>query len=111
MVKSQATLDATFGALSDGTRRAMLQRLAHSPLSTTDLARPFAISLPAVLKHLHVLEQAGLIQGEKRGRVRRYRLNPQPMREAAAWIDRYQTFWETQLDALEHYMKESTADD
>jgi DNA-binding transcriptional ArsR family regulator len=99
-------LDQTFGALADPTRRALLARLARGPASTSELAAPFAFSLPAVLKHLAVLELAGLVHGEKRGRVRRYRLRATPMRHAAAWLEEYRAFWESHLDALEHYLEE-----
>lgn len=107
MVKSSALLDDTFAALSDPTRRAILERLARGPLATTPLAEPFAMSLPAVLKHLRVLEAAGLVVGERHGRERRYRLLAGPMREASSWLDSYREFWDTQLDALSHYLEES----
>jgi DNA-binding transcriptional ArsR family regulator len=104
---SSAALDATFAALSDPTRRAMLARLARSDSSVTELAAPFDMSLPAVSKHLRVLQDAGLLAREKRGRVHRLSLVPQRLQEAHAWIDRYRRFWEQQLDALADYLNES----
>lgn len=106
----EARLDATFGALADSTRRAILARLALGETSVTEIAARFDISLPGVMKHLHVLEGAGLLESEKDGRVRRCRLSPAPLRTAAEWIDFYQQFWEEQLDALEDYLAE-TADE
>jgi DNA-binding transcriptional ArsR family regulator len=111
MVKySSAALDATFGALADPTRRAILARLARGETSVTEIAARFEISLPGVTKHLRVLESAGLLASTKRGRVRRCRLEPRRLRDAAEWIRFYQQFWEEQLDALEDYLAE-TADE
>jgi len=101
-------LDATFGALADPTRRAILARLARGEAMVTELAAPFAMSLPAISKHLRVLESAGLLQREIDGRVHRCRLAADPMKDAAGWIAQYRAFWETQLDALEKYL-EATA--
>jgi DNA-binding transcriptional ArsR family regulator len=98
-------LDATFGALADPTRRAILARLAHGESTVTELAAPFDVSLPAVSKHLRVLETAGLLEREIDGRVHRCRLSPQPMKAAAAWIEKYRAFWENQFDALEGYLE------
>ena len=121
MVKYKDTaLDATFGALADSTRRAILERLSGGAASVTVLAEPFNISLPAVSKHLRVLEKAGLLTQEKEGRVRRCRLDAGPMKLAADWIGWYQRFWEEQLDLLAGYVdrlqrdqlaKEDDADD
>jgi DNA-binding transcriptional ArsR family regulator len=86
-------LDATFSALSDATRRAILARLAHGELSVSELAAPFDVSLPAISKHLRVLERAGLLAGVRDGRVYRCRLEAGPLREAAGWINAYQEFW------------------
>ena len=102
-------LDHTFAALSDPTRRAILMRLARGPASVGDLARPFHMSLPAVSKHLRVLTQAGLLIQEKRGRIRRCSLAPRPMRDAADWIQFYRKFWDARLDALDHYLKQSSS--
>ncbi|HEY1375134.1 MAG TPA: metalloregulator ArsR/SmtB family transcription factor [Candidatus Binatia bacterium] len=104
---STAALDATFAALSDPTRRAMVERLARGRASVGELARPFAMSLPAVSKHLRVLDGAGLVAREKRGRVHRLSLVPAPLEEAQAWIERYRRFWRQQLDALADYLDES----
>ncbi|MGH7546897.1 MAG: ArsR/SmtB family transcription factor [Gemmatimonadales bacterium] len=108
MVKYEdRALDITFAALADPTRRAILARLAGRDASVTELARPFRISLPAVHKHLGVLERAGLIARQKHGRVRRCRLVARPMKSAARWIERYRRFWEQQLDALAAYLAQS----
>src|SRR5437899_1114695 len=105
MVKYQGNaLDATFAALADPTRRAILARLAGREVSVSELARPFAISLPGVHKHLRVLERAGLVAHAKHGRVRRCRLVARPMKEAARWIERYRRYWEAQFDALTAYL-------
>jgi DNA-binding transcriptional ArsR family regulator len=105
MVKySTARLDATFGALADATRRAILARLARGEAMVTELAEPFRVSLPAISKHLRVLESAGLIQREIDGRVHHCRLAAQPMKNAAAWIEQYRVFWESQFDALAKYL-------
>jgi DNA-binding transcriptional ArsR family regulator len=103
-----APLDATFAALSDPTRRAILARLAQGEATITQLAEPFPFSLPAVSKHLRVLESAGLLKREIDGRVHHCRLAPEPMKTAAQWIDHYRVFWEKQFDALARYL-ESTA--
>lgn len=103
-----APLDATFGALADPTRRAILARLARGEAMVTELAEPFAVSLPAISKHLRVLESAGLLERKIDGRVHRCRLAAEPMRNAAAWIEKYRTFWETQFDALEKYLLETS---
>lgn len=96
-------LDSIFAALADPTRRAVLARLSATPeLSVTALARPFAMSLPAVLKHLDVLEGAGLVQRHKRGRTVSCRLAPMPLREAQRWLAAYERFWTRPLDALEY---------
>src|SRR5256712_7840330 len=108
MVKYEGNaLDATFAALADPPRRAILARLAGREASVSELARPFAISLPGVHKHLRVLERAGLVAHAKHGRVRRCRLVARPMREAAPWIERYRPYWEAQFDALAPYLAPS----
>ena len=93
-------LDAVFSALSDPTRRAIVERLAGGEASVSDLAAPFDMSLVAVSKHLRVLERAGLLDHRKRGRVRYCRLSPAPLRSADDWLSRYRVFWHTRLDAL-----------
>ncbi len=98
---SVARLDRVFHALADPTRRALLARLTKGGATVTELATPFATSLPAVSKHLRVLEDAGLLRRDVRGREHHCSLNPGPLRNAAEWIAFYREFWETRLDALE----------
>jgi DNA-binding transcriptional ArsR family regulator len=105
MVQSQS-LDRTFSALSDPTRRDILERLSTGPASVTELARPIGISLPGVLKHVHILEEANLVTTEKRGRTRECRLAPGDIDEVTRWIDRYREQWEQRLDRLEVYIQE-----
>jgi DNA-binding transcriptional ArsR family regulator len=93
-------LDATFAALADPTRRAILARLARGDAVVGDLARPFAISLPAISRHLRVLERARLIERRVNAQWRVCRLRPQPLRTAASWIEEYRRFWEQRLDDL-----------
>jgi len=110
MVKYGDALDRTFAALSDPTRRALLARLAeHDELSVSALAEPFAISLPAVMKHLDVLSDAGLVARTKTGRTVSCRLAPGPMEEAMQWLARYQRFWTAQLDRLAAFVEEEEA--
>jgi DNA-binding transcriptional ArsR family regulator len=99
-------LDRTFGALADPTRRRILEHLAHGDSCVTDLARPYSMSLPAVSKHLRVLEKAGLVRRRRDGRVHRLRLEAAPMQEAQKWIEEYRQFWEESFDRLEAYLKE-----
>lgn len=94
-------LDSIFGALSDGTRRAILARLSQGPANVTELAKPFSSSLPAITKHLNVLEASGLIIRKSQGRMRVCEMNPETLSVAANWIDRYTQFWTERLDALE----------
>jgi DNA-binding transcriptional ArsR family regulator len=102
-------LDGTFAALADPTRRAILARLAAGEATVGELAQPFAISLPAVSKHLKVLERAGLITRGRHAQSRPCRLAARPLAEAADWIDRYRQFWEESLDRLDDYLKELQA--
>ncbi len=106
-------LTTVFLALSDPTRRAILERLVHGEASGTELARPFAISVPAISKHLRVLERAELILHRKDGRTHRFRLAARPLSEAAAWLEHYRRFWEEQFDSLDAYLREEerAADD
>jgi DNA-binding transcriptional ArsR family regulator len=97
-------LDRTFGALADSTRRRILAQLAKGDECVTDLARPHAMSLAAVSKHLIVLEKAGLVRRRRKGRVHSLALEAAPMKEAQAWIDRYRKFWEGNLDQFEKYL-------
>ncbi len=99
-----------FVALSDPTRRAILDRLQQGEASGTELARPFAISVPAISKHLRVLERAQLILHRKDGRTHRFRLAARPLGEAAAWLEHYRHFWETQFDSLDTYLQEEEHD-
>src|SRR5271163_3448093 len=102
-------LDRTFFALSDPTRRAIIGNLAaKGTCSVLELAQPFDMSLPAISKHLKLLENANLIAREKRGRVHHLRLCSQPMREANDWLATYSQFWKIQLDSLEDYLVEQT---
>ena len=108
MVKfKDAALDRTFAALSDPTRRALVMRLAERPeLSVSELAAPFSMSLPAVIKHLDVLSDAGLVARAKTGRVVACRLDAAPMRDAFEWLNRYEKFWSTRLDRLAAFLEE-----
>jgi DNA-binding transcriptional ArsR family regulator len=98
-------LDRIFSALSDPTRRAILARLASGDASVTDLAEPFAMSLPAVSKHLKVLERAGLIVRGREAQWRPCRLEARPLKGASEWLELYRVFWEQSLDRLEGYLK------
>jgi DNA-binding transcriptional ArsR family regulator len=102
---NEEELDAAFAALSDRTRRALLARLARSPLSVSELAKPFAMSLPAVSKHLRVLEHAGLIVRAIDGRVHTCSLRVAPLGKIDKWIEKYRLFWTDQLDALARYIE------
>lgn len=93
-------LDRTFAALSDPTRRAILKRLSGGARTVSQLQTPFDISMPAVTKHLHVLERAGLISRTRHGREKHVELIAKPLRDASAWIDNYRRFWEANLDSL-----------
>jgi DNA-binding transcriptional ArsR family regulator len=109
MVKQlDANLDLTFSALADPTRRRILESLSHREWRVTDLAEPFAMSLPAVSKHLGVLEKAGLLKRRRLGREHFLKLEAAPMRRAASWIEHYRKFWEGSLDNLAEYL-ESTS--
>ena len=104
-------LDRTFAALVDGTRRAILARLEREDSATvSELAKPFAIKLPAVMKHLDVLYDAGLITRSKAGRVVTVRIRPEPMREAMDWLRRYERFWSKSLDRLAAYAESKEAE-
>lgn len=110
MVKcSSNQLDRTFAALSDPTRRGLLEHLSHGDRCVTDLAKPHSISLPAVSKHLRILEKAGLVRRKRHGRVHSLKLEAAPMREAKQWIDEYRRFWEGSLDRLDEYLKQLQA--
>ncbi len=105
MVKySIRSLNRTFAALSDPTRRAMLARLARGPASISELGEPFRMSLPAVMKHVSVLAEARLVERRKQGRVQRCTLAAKPLSEAVRWIEYFHKFWEEQFDSLERYL-------
>jgi len=107
MVKQEINrLDRTFAALADPTRRGILASLAQGERCVTDLAKPHRMSLPAVSKHLRVLEKAGLIRRQRRGRVHQLALDARPMHEAQQWLAEYRQFWEESLDRLDAYLKE-----
>jgi len=99
-------LSTTFAALADPTRRAILARLSKGETSVTDLARPFEMTLPAVTKHLKVLQRAGLITQGRHAQWRPCRLEAKPLREVADWVEQYRGFWEERLDRLEDYLRE-----
>jgi DNA-binding transcriptional ArsR family regulator len=99
-------LDRTFGALADPTRRRILEHLAQGDRCVTDLARPHSMSLPAVSKHLRVLEKAGLVRRQRKGRVHSLKLEAEPMREALQWMEEYRRFWEDSFDRLAEYLKQ-----
>lgn len=99
-------LSATFAALADPTRRAILARLALGEATVRELAEPFDISLPAVSKHLKVLARAGLISQGRQAQWRPCRLQPTPLREVANWVDEYRRFWEERFDRLDEYLRE-----
>ena len=101
-------LDRTFAALADPTRRAILARLALGEANVGELAAPFEMSLPAVSKHLKVLEGAGLLERQRDGRLHRLSLKPQPMQQASRWIEQYRRFWEDRFDALALFLQQTT---
>jgi DNA-binding transcriptional ArsR family regulator len=103
-------LDATFAALADPTRRAILARLASGDASVSELARPFDMSQPAISKHLKVLESAGLIQRGRDAQRRPCRLSPRPLADATAWLERYRRFWEASFDRLDALLDEMKAE-
>jgi len=106
-----AALDRTFHALSDPTRRAMVQRLARGPASVSELARPLSISLPAVMQHLQVLEASGVVRSEKTGRVRTCSVEPKMLTLAERWIADRRELWERRLDRLGQYLEETRDED
>src|SRR6201998_488505 len=108
-MQMQDQLSATFSALADPTRRAILARLALGETSVTELAKPFEMSMPAVSKHLEVLERAGLIARGREAQTRPCRLAASPLKEAASWIEEYRQFWEQSLDRLDSYLRDMKA--
>jgi DNA-binding transcriptional ArsR family regulator len=99
-----AVLDRVFSALSDTTRRGVIERLTHGPSSVSELAAPWGMSLPGFMKHLRVLEDAGLVVRAKEGRTVRCELAPQALEDAAMWLAHYETFWNARLDALGRHL-------
>jgi DNA-binding transcriptional ArsR family regulator len=106
MLNDSAALNLAFQALADPTRRRMVARLSRGPTSVSELARPLAISLPAVLQHLQMLEASGLVRTEKKGRVRTCRIDPKAFESAEGWIAEQRGLWEGRLDRLEDYLEE-----
>jgi DNA-binding transcriptional ArsR family regulator len=110
MVKYRdARLNSVFSALADPTRRGILAALAAQERSVTDLARPFGMSLPGFMKHLGILEEAGLVLREKEGRVVNCALSTDPMREAMDWLEHYKAFWDERLAALARYLEKENS--
>ncbi|MBA3343263.1 MAG: helix-turn-helix transcriptional regulator [Gemmatimonadaceae bacterium] len=100
------SLNLTFGALADPTRRAILSRLAAGETSVTELAKPFEMTLPAISKHVKVLQRAGLVSQGREAQWRPCRLEATPMKAAAAWIEHYRRYWEQSFDQLDDYLRE-----
>jgi DNA-binding transcriptional ArsR family regulator len=111
VLNNQPNLDAMFQALADPTRRAMLERLSRSPASVSELAGPLPMSLPAVVQHLAVLEQAGIVKTQKVGRVRTCRIEPAALSQAEQWINQRRTEWERKLDRLGDYLAATKPED
>ena len=111
MLNQQPSLDLMFQALSDPSRRAMIERLCSGPASVSELAAPFAMSLPAVVQHLQVLEASGLVRSQKVGRVRTCRIEPTALRAAERWIGERRTLWERRLDRLGAFLAETAPEE
>lgn len=107
VLNNEASLDRVFQALADPTRRAIVERLTRGPASVSTLAEPLAMSLPAVMQHLQVLEGCGLVRSEKTGRVRTCQIEPVTLRTAEQWLARQRTAWEGRLDRLGDYLTET----
>ena len=105
MLNDSRRLDLAYHALADPTRRGMLVRLSRAPASVSELARPFRMSLPAVMQHLQLLEASGLVKSEKKGRVRTCRIEPTALAAAEGWIAEQRALWEGRADRLEDYLK------
>lgn len=104
MLNESRRLDLAYHALADPTRRGMLARLSRAPASVSELARPFSMSLPAVMQHLQLLEASGLVKSEKKGRVRTCRIEPKALAAAEGWIAEQRALWEGRADRLEDYL-------
>jgi DNA-binding transcriptional ArsR family regulator len=111
MLNYQAPLDRAFQALGDPTRRLLVERLAAGPATVSDLARPLPMSLPAVMLHLKVLEESGLVQSQKVGRVRTCRIDPKILSQAERWIGERRQMWERNLDRLGAFLDETKMED
>ena len=111
MLNDSRRLDLAYHALADPTRRGILARLSRAPASVSDLARPFRMSLPAVLQHLQLLESSGLVRTEKKGRVRTCRIEPEALAAAEGWIAEQRALWEGRADRLEDYLKVMKGDE
>jgi DNA-binding transcriptional ArsR family regulator len=110
MVQDQATLNRTFSALADPTRRDILERLGRAPASISELAEPYGMSLNGLKKNVRILEKADLVTTEKIGRTRDCRLGPEQLEDAAQWIEMYRSHWERRLDRLEAYLERKKGD-
>jgi DNA-binding transcriptional ArsR family regulator len=106
MPNQSEQLTRIFHALADPTRRAVLERLSSGPAATSELAQPFKMALPSFSQHLEVLEKCGLVRSRKTGRVRTYRLAPQPLKVAEHWMERQRAIWERRLDQLDDYLED-----
>lgn len=102
--ESAARLNRVFHGLADPTRRAVLERLSNGPAAVSELAEPFSMSLPSFLQHLDVLESSGLVKSRKAGRVRTYRLTPQPLTVAEGWLEKQRSIWNRRFDQLDTYL-------
>src|SRR5580704_15310945 len=111
MLNYQTSLDLTFQALTDPARRAIVERLTKGPASVSELAAPLPMSLPAVMLHLKVLEESGLVKSEKQGRVRTCRVAPEMLSEAECWIAERRRMWERNLDRLGAFLDETKTED
>ena len=111
MLNYQAPLDLAFQALADPARRAIMDRLAQGPASVSELAKPLPMSLPAVMLHLKVLEESGLVKSQKQGRVRTCRIEPQMLSQAERWITERRQMWERNLDRLGAFLEETKPED
>ena len=111
MLNYQIPLDLAFQALADPARRAILDRLSKGPASVSELAQPLPMSLPAVMLHLKVLEESGLVKSEKRGRVRTCRIEPQSLSQAERWITERRQMWERNLDRLGEFLDQSKTEE
>ncbi len=110
MLNYQTSLDLAFHALADPTRRVMVERLSRGPASVSELAQPFAMSLPAVMQHLQILERSGLVRSEKVGRIRTCHIDPAALSNAERWMAERRANWERRLDRLGDYLTEHPED-